>query len=81
MGKPTLNKFYKFESGNIGEFISPIEKDGMYNVFRQTENFDFKPIYTNENFETAYGDKIIEDFTWEQGYDDGVNDIDSCSNR
>lgn len=46
-------KWHKTTDGYDVEFIVPIEKDGMYNVFRHTEDNDFRPYYTDENGVTS----------------------------
>jgi|19_taG_2_1085344.scaffolds.fasta_scaffold59180_3 hypothetical protein len=57
--KFTKGKWYKTTDGFDVEFIVPIEKDGMYNVFRHDEDHGFLPFYTNEEGKTAYGEAII----------------------
>lgn len=52
-------KWYKTSEGYDVEFIVPIKKDGMYNVFRQTEGCDYRPYYTDAEGVTAYGERII----------------------
>ena len=52
-------KWYKTTDGYDVEFIVPIEKDGMYNVFRHTEGCGYRPYYTDKDGKTAYGESII----------------------
>ncbi|MGZ7118231.1 MAG: hypothetical protein ACXVH2_00830 [Methanobacterium sp.] len=52
-------QWYKTSDGYSVEFITPIEKDGMYNVFRHNEYHDFKPYHTDKDGNTGYGTNII----------------------
>jgi hypothetical protein len=53
-----IGQWYKTSDGFNVEFITPKSKDGMYNVFREGEP-GFSPYYTDEQGNTAYGERII----------------------
>jgi hypothetical protein len=54
-----IGEWYKTSDGFQVEFIRHIKDDGMYSVFRHKEELDFRPYYTDENGNTAYGEKIL----------------------
>jgi len=59
-----LGKWYETERGDRVEFIIPIEKDGMYNVFRMGEECDYRAHYTDANGKTPYpGGSIVKECT------------------
>jgi len=55
-----IDHWYLTSDNFVVQFITDIKKDGMYNVFRHTSNLDWGSYYTDENGETAYGEKIIK---------------------
>jgi len=52
---------YLTSRGDKVVFVRTIEEDGMYNVFRQSEELNFQPFFTDENGKTAYGERIIQE--------------------
>lgn len=54
-------KEYKTSDGFVVTFVSPIKKDGMYNVFRHTKELDYKPYYTDIEGKTAYGEEVLSE--------------------
>ena len=52
-------KWYKTSDRFEVEFIVPIEKDGMYNVFRYNAGNGYNPYYTDVDGNTAYGTHIL----------------------
>ena len=54
-----LNKWYKTSDGFHVEFIRHIKDDGQYNVFRHTEELDYRPYYTDNQGKAADGTQIV----------------------
>jgi hypothetical protein len=54
-----VGKKYRTSDGFIVTFVRPIEVDGMYNVFRHTEQHGYKPYYTDEFGKTEQGEGVL----------------------
>ena len=53
-------KIYLNSRNDKVEFVRTIEEDGMYNVFRQSKENNYRPFYTDKDGKTAYGESIIK---------------------
>jgi hypothetical protein len=71
-----INKWYLTSDGYSVKFVTPIEKDGTYNVFRHNKENEYKPFNTDKQGKTAYGEHIVK----EQNTDKKMQEIiDICN--
>jgi hypothetical protein len=54
-----IGEWYITSDGDKVEFIKPIERDGMYNVFRHTDDMGYAPLFIGVNGITPCGVSIL----------------------